>query len=122
MINRTHGLWLSTAILTACSSVQEPNTLEAGQTQSEPSSADIRPAPQPEPLRETTKLHSTLADVTSPHIQAQPVARSESIANFVMPAPSPEPGVVIEADRERYEAAAVNPIHRVLETDRKSVV
>ena len=116
MINRTHGLWLSTAILTACSSVQEPNTLEAGQTQSEPSSADIRPAPQPEPLRETTKLHSTLADVTSPHIQAQPVARSESIANFVMPAPSPEPGVVIEADRERYEAAAVNPIHRVLET------
>ena len=116
MINRTHGLWLSTAILTACSSVQEPNTLEAGQTQSEPSSADIRPAPQPEPLRETTKLNSTLADVASPHIQAQSVARSESIASFVMPAPSPEPGVVIEADRERYEAAAVNPIHRVLET------
>lgn len=116
MINRTHGLWLSTVILTACSSVQEPNTLEAGQTQSEPSSADIRPAPQPEPLRETTKLNSTLADATSPHIQAQPIARSESIASFVMPAPSPEPGVVIEADRERYEAAAVNPIHRVLET------
>ncbi|WP_394168602.1 von Willebrand factor type A domain-containing protein [Saccharospirillum alexandrii] len=116
MINRTHGLWLSTAILTACSSVQEPNTLEAGQTQSEPSSADIRPAPQPEPLRETTKLNSTLADVTSTHIQAQPIARSESIASFVLPAPSPVPGVVVEADRERYEAAAVNPIHRVLET------
>ena len=116
MINRTHGLWLSTAILTACSSVQEPNTLEAGQTQSVPSSADIRPAPQQEPLRESTKLNSTLADVTSPHIQAQPVARSESIASFVMPAPSPEPGVVTEPDRERYEAAPVNPIHRVLES------
>lgn len=116
MINRTHGLWLSTAILTACSSVQEPNTLEAGQTQLEPTSADIRPAPQPEPLRETNKLNSTLADVTSTHIQAQPIARSESIASFVLPAPSPEPGVVVEADRERYEAAAVNPIHRVLET------
>ncbi len=116
MFNRIHSLWLTTAVLAACSSVQEPDTLETSQTQPDASPAEIRPASQPEPLQEAGKVNSTLQDASSPSVQGQPVARSESIASLVMPGPSSEPPIVTEPDRERYEAAPVNPIHSVLET------
>lgn len=116
MVNRFFGLWLTTAVLAACSSVQEPDTLEISQTQPDSLPAETRPASQPELAGEADNVRSTAQDASSPSGQGQPVARVESIASVVMPTPSPEPVLVAEPDRERYVAAPVNPIHRVLES------
>ncbi|WP_211227195.1 vWA domain-containing protein [Saccharospirillum impatiens] len=115
MSNRIHSLWLTTAVLAACSS-QEPMMLESDQGQPDAPTTEVRPVLQTDAAGEAEKSASgqeyaaTLGDL------AQPAARSDSMASMLYPVPSPESPVYSEPDRERYEAAEVNPIHRVAET------
>lgn len=115
MFIRIPSLWLITVVLAACSSVQDPETLETGQAQSDTRPIELRLAPQHHALPEEGERKLALQDASSLSFQAQPLVRSESVASLVMPSPRPETPVYAEPNRERYEAAKVNPIYTVIE-------
>jgi Ca-activated chloride channel family protein len=112
MSNRIHSLWLTTAVLAACSSVQELGALEGDAVQSDSPPAETRTASPSEVEGEAEKANVTHQDATSPGDQVQ----SQNVASTLMPVHSPEQPIYTEPNRERYEAAELNPIHRVVET------
>jgi len=116
MMMRTTGLWLTCAVLAACSSVQDGDTSNTSEQANSPQ--QTRPAP--EPLSEPEVLYEAeeagMADLQMSTQKAGSAPQRSSQNLVIVPPPNPDSQPVVEPNRENYEAAEVNPIKIVAES------
>lgn len=115
MTIRTTSLWLTCALLAACSNVQDSDQAKgSGQpTEAQEQGPSPQPRSEPEVLYEAEE--SGLADlqVSTQKVGAAPQRSSQDLV--IVPPPNPDNQPVVEPDRENYEAAESNPIRIVAE-------
>lgn len=115
MSTRFHSLWLTSLLLVACSNVQDNESKTTGHTDSVSAPEETRQVSHPATLMEEQEQeHSaTTYDASLQKVQSEP--RGLTIIPEP-PSPMLEPRPYVEQNRERYEAAEINPIRTVAET------
>ena len=113
---RTTGLWLTCALLAACSSVQDEgrtnNAEQANQTQQTRSTSE--PQAKPEVLYEAEEAGLADLQVSGQKAGSAPQRSSQNLV--IVPPPNPDAQPVVDPNRENYEAAEINPIKIVAES------